>query len=362
VDPIILWQHKWSADLFIPSYLFLGGLTAGLFLVAAASDLLSPVVRRLLPLARVAGLAALPVVGLAGFFLTVHLGKPERGLGFPLFFTNYNSWMTRGGWVVGAGAPLVALYAALWYFRVWPGLRRLVALVGIPVLAFLGMYTGYLLSGAGFVPLWSERFLPTLFLTSGVTGGVAAASLLLVLAWPWLAEAGAHPRPLLRGLAVALGLLIVLEGYELREFLGYLARQAPDKALVVTTPSGDFVAPTGSRLAWEYVTGGPGYPRRLLEGNPAAVGEPPAVPRPTLAPWFWWGVVGLGLLLPMALTLVELLAEALGPRPASAVTLVKCLAILAGGFVLRLVMVWGGDLKAPLPYPPSTWPVPGLGG
>jgi hypothetical protein len=44
------------------------------------------------------------------------------------------------------------------------------------------------------------------------------------------------------------------------------------------------------------------------------------------------------------------------------VAVVKFLSVLAGGYILRLVVVWGGDLKAPLPFPPSSWPVPGLGG
>jgi hypothetical protein len=121
MDPIVLWQHKWSQDLFVPTYLFTGGLTAGLFIVAALADFLSLLSRRLAALSRGAALAAVPVLGVAGFTLTVHLGKPERGLGFPLFFTNYNSWMTRGGWIVAAASLVVVAYAALWYFRVWPG-------------------------------------------------------------------------------------------------------------------------------------------------------------------------------------------------------------------------------------------------
>jgi hypothetical protein len=38
----------------------------------------------------------------------------------------------------------------------------------------------------------------------------------------------------------------------------------------------------------------------------------------------------------------------------------KFLLVLAGGVVLRYVVVWGGDLKTPLTFPPSMWPVPGL--
>lgn len=360
MEPIVLLQHKWSADLFIPAYLFFGGLTAGLFVVAALADLVGLVWSRMERVARVAGLTAVPVLALAGFFLTVHLGKPERGLGFPLFFTNYNSWMTRGGWVVGVAGPLVVAYGVLWYFRVWPLTRRIVALLGIPVLGFLAMYTGFLLSGAGYVPLWSRRFLPLLFLNSGLTTGVAAAGVvLLVIAWLRrdLADVGA----LRRVLGVALILLIAAELAEMYAFTTYLREGAPDKALTETLPSGEFTAPMGSRLAHRYLTGGEGYPWRLVRaGTDVAEAAETSRPAPTLAAWFWIGVIGLGLGLPLVLSLGELLAESAGHHAAAGVAAVKFALVLLGGFVLRLVIVWGGDVKAPLPFPPQLWQVPGL--
>jgi formate-dependent nitrite reductase membrane component NrfD len=361
MDPILLFQHKWSADLFIPTYLFLGSLTAGVFIVAAVADLLSTKVRRLEPVARQAAFTAVLLLALAGFFLTFHLGKPERGLGFPLFFTNYNSWMTRGGWVVGAAAPLVVLYAALWYFRVFPGLRRLLAVVGLPLLGFFAMYTGFLLSGAWFVPLWSGEHLPLLFLNSGLTTGVAATGLILLLTWPFLGRKEDDPRWVLRWAGAALALLVLVEVYELREFMVYLDRKAPDKALVATTPTGDFRAAIGSKLAYEYVTGGAGYPWKLFQGSAAEAAES-VMPRKTLAPWFWWGIVGVGLILPLLLTLLEFGADLFSRRFANAVAAVKFALVLVGGYLLRVVIVWGGDLKAPLPFPPSQWPIPGLGG
>ena len=361
MDPIVLFQHKWSQDLFIPTYLFLGGLTAGVFIVAALADLLSIKLKRFEYLSRLAAFTAVPLLALAGFFLTVHLGKPERGLGFPLFFTNYNSWMTRGGWVVGAAAPLVVFYAALWYFRVLPGFRRLLAVVGLPLLGFFAMYTGFLLSGTWFVPLWSRQYLPVLFFSSGLTTGVAFAGLVFLLAWPFVARPGDSSRWVLRWAGAALLLLLLVEGYELREFMTYLDRKAPDKALVATIPTGDFRAAIGSKLAYEYVTGGAGYPWKLFQGSAAEAAES-VIPRKTLAPWFWWGIVGVGLILPLLLTALEFGADLFSRRFANAVAAVKFALVLVGGYLLRVVIVWGGDLKAPLPFPPSQWPIPGLGG
>jgi len=361
MDPIVLFQHKWSQDLFIPTYLFLGGLTAGLFIVAALADLLGIRLRRFELLSRVAAYTAVPILALAAFFLTVHLGKPERGLGFPLFFTNYHSWMTRGGWIVGAGAPVVVLYAVLWYFRALTGVRRALAVIGIPLFGFFAMYTGLLLSGAGFVPLWSRHHLPTLFLTSGLTNGVAAAGLILLAAALFTGVTRTDTRWTLRWVGAALALLLLFELYELREFMAYLDRKAPDKAVIATAPSGDFVSPIGSRLAYKYVTGGAGYPWKLFRQGVEEKAAETVTLRRTLAPWFWWGIVGAGLTLPLLLTLLEFGCDLFSIRITSGLAAVKFALVLVGGYLLRVVIIWGGDLKAPLPYPPSMWPVPGIG-
>jgi formate-dependent nitrite reductase membrane component NrfD len=360
MDPIVLWQHKWSADLFIPTYLFLGGLTAGVVLVACVADLLSIRFRRLETVSRAAAIAGVPLLALAGFFLTVHLGKPERGLGFPLFFTNYESWMTRGGWIVGTDAPIVILYAALWYFRVFPGLRQILAVLGIPAQVILSMYTGLLLSGAEFVPLWSAKFLPYLFLNSALTTGVAASGLIVLGTLPFLGPHG-DARGILQWINVALIALILVELFEIRSFMNYLAEGAPDKAVTETTPTGKFQAATGSRLAYEYVTGGSGYPRKLFRGGEAEAGQT-AKPRGNLAPWFWFGIIGIGLTIPLLLALLEFLSDWYSPGLANPLAALKFTFVLIGGYLLRVVVVWGGDLKAPLPYPPALWSIPGLGG
>ena len=39
MEPIILMNSKWGNDIFTPMYLFFGGLTGGLFIVAVVADL-----------------------------------------------------------------------------------------------------------------------------------------------------------------------------------------------------------------------------------------------------------------------------------------------------------------------------------
>jgi formate-dependent nitrite reductase membrane component NrfD len=328
MEPIILTQTKWSESLHVPLYLFFGSLAAGTFIVAVLADLIALRAPRFRPLARVAALAAVPMLAIAGYTLTSHLGKPERGMAFPLFFTNYNSWMTRGGWVVGGTSPLIVLYAVLWWFGAYPIARRIIGVIGIPLAAGLAMYTGRLLAGAMFVPLWSAEHLPLLFLNSGLTTGLAAAGLLFALLWPWLrSTAQESSRVVVLSISLTLVLAIVLELAELRAFLGFLqsdVRSGP--------ATGFFAAPIGGRMAYDLVTAG------------------------ALSQWFWVGIIGVGLVGPLALTLPEVLLR----RWSTPIAAVKFAMVLAGGFILRWVIVQGGDLKAPLPIPPSKWPVPGF--
>ena len=332
VEPIILWQTKWSYSLHVPLYLFFGGLTAGIFLVAVVADLLERKWPGADVLSKASSYSAVIALALAGFFLTAHLGKPERGLAFPLFFTNYGSWMTRGGWIVGIGTLLVLLYAALRYRGGVVWLRRLVGLVGLPVLALLAVYTGLLLSRGTFVPLWSSKYLPVLFLNSGVTTGLAASGLIGLVAL-WLR--GVQPHNVMRWVSMAAALFILLELFEIYNFMTYLAGSGQH------APTGEFLAPKGGAYVYQYVTRG------------------------ALAPWFWWGVIGLGLTVPLLLTLVEFLLDWLA-RPLGwhrvLFTAPKFACVLIGGVLLRCVIVWGGDLSAPLDFPPSVWPVPPIPG
>lgn len=327
-DPIILMQDKWSGTIHVPMYLFFGGLAAGTFIGAVLCDLVGVKSPRFRQISRVAAYAALPVLALAGFFLTFHLGKPLRGLLFPFYFRNYDSWMTWGGWILGGTAPLVAAYAVLWYLDTRPAVRRLVGVVGIPFAVGLAMYTGALLAGSGFVPLWSMKHLPVLFLNSGLTTGVALLGLIAALAWPFLKGAEDSARPVVAWLSIVLIVMIALELLETYVFMSYLAA---DPGGLKADPTGQFVAPTGGRLAYEYVTQGP------------------------LRSWFWWGFIAVGLLIPLALTLPEFLFR----RWWLPIATVKFALVLVGGFVLRYVIVRGGDLKAPLPFPPQLWGIPG---
>ena len=332
MESIILMNSKWGNDIFVPMYLFFGGLSGGLFVIAVATDLLGIKFKQFEKFSRLTSYLVLPVLALAGAFIAFHLGKPERGILFPFFFKNYNSWLVIGGWSVGLAVPLVAAYAALWYYKTDATIRRVLGVIAFPILGFVSFYTGLLLSGAMFVPLWSQEYLPYLFLNSGVLTGLAGSGLMFVLYQTYGSSKSEDSSGVLRIIGYAIIFFVLVELFELQRFMDHLSSNP-----VKIDNSGYFVAPNGSAMAYEYVTQG------------------------VLAPWFWWGIIGIGLTLPLFLSFVEMLFEKLIKPYADWVSGVKFASILSGGIILRFVIVWGGELKAPLTVLPQLNQIP-LGG
>ena len=352
MESIILMNSKWGNDMFVPMYLFFGGLSGGLFVVAVAADLLGIKLKQFENFSKVTAVLCLPVLALAGAFIAFHLGKPERGILFPFFFKNYNSWLVIGGWSVGLAVPLVVAYAAMWHYKVDQTIRRVIGVIGLPLLAFVSFYTGLLLSGAMFVPLWSMEYLPYLFLNSGILTGLAGSGLVYIFYQAFFSQnvsqqAVGGPPGLTTGsasfhstgsedsskvmsiLGYSILVLIFIELLEIQMFMDYLASNP-----VKNDNSGLFIAPNGSEFVYEYVTQG------------------------ALSPWFWWGIIGLGLTLPLVIGLIEMIFASVIKTYTNWVSGFKFASILVGGAILRFVIVWGGEVKAPLTMPPALFQIP----
>ena len=329
MESIILMNSKWGNDIFVPMYLFFGGLSGGLFVIAVAADLLGIKFKQFEKFARMTSYLVLPVLALAGAFIAFHLGKPQRGILFPFFFKNYDSWLVIGGWSVGLAVPLVATYAALWYYKINATIRRVLGVIVSPILGFVSFYTGLLLSGAMFVPLWSQEYLPYLFLNSGVLTGLAGSGLMYVLYQNFGSSKSEESSGVLRIIGYAIIFFVLVELFELQRFMDHLSSNP-----VKIDNSGYFVAPNGSVMAYEYVTQG------------------------VLAPWFWWGIIGLGLTIPLILTFIEMIFNKVIQPYVDWISGVKFASILSGGIILRFVIVWGGELKAPLTVIPQLNQIP----
>ena len=339
MEPIVLMQQKWGLTFNIPWYLFLGGLSGGTLMIAALADLLGGTRERYQYVSRMSAYITIPAIVLGGLFLTLHLGKPERGFAFTVFFTNYNSWLTLGGWVLGAFGPVGVAYAAAWYFNFNRKIRITLALLGLPLGALMSLYTGFLLSaawtvpgGRWFVPLWDNRFLPVLFVLSGLSTGLAACGLAVLAGRLWGRSSAEKSNEEVWAAAKVASLMdvlaILVEGTWVYLFLASLA-----------------VGTLGQQFAYNLVTGG------------------------VLAPWFWGGFVAIGLALPLLAGIIHTVWERYSHARLGWILYAEFLLVLIGGLVLRYVVVWGGDMKAPLNFPPSMIPnvptippIAGLGG
>lgn len=293
-DPAV---HVWGWE--IPVYLYLGGLVAGMMMIAGYF-LLSGRHRN----TRCAcyTLPALSLVLLSAGMLALFLDLEHKAWVWRLYTTfEPASPMSWGSWILLLVYPLLAALLLVrppgWLLRLgaWPaalsarlqgdGVRRALGSASMILGGLLGIYTGVLLSSLGARPLWSSALLGPLFLVSGLS---TAAALVHMIA------PERNERELL---AKADNGFLVAELAVLALFLVGLA-----------TASQVHMAAAGL----------------LLGGAYTAV--------------FWVFVVLLGILVPLT---VQLLAvnQRIQHTP------VAPLMVLAGGLVLRFVIVYAGQLS-----------------
>jgi formate-dependent nitrite reductase membrane component NrfD len=296
IDPSL---HIWGWE--IPVYLFLGGLAAGL-LVLPALLALSRNGRELSAQVRAMPFAALGIItlGMVALFLDLEYKVHVWRFYFALEPTSPMSWGSwillvvypaglllglslmsdgRPGWLPRAGAPGRLL---AWVDARRRGILWSAVIAGVA----LGTYTGLLLGTLGARPAWNSTLLGPLFLVSGLS----TAAALMMLARPAEEE---HRRLARWDMA-----LIVME-------LGLLG------LFFLTLATGGAVA---RAAAGEFLGG-----------------------RWTAA--FWSLVVLVGLVVPLALEIIE---QKRHFRPA---TIAPAL-ILIGGLALRWILVLAGQASS----------------
>lgn len=295
VDPAL---HVWAWQ--IPVYLFLGGLVAGMMVIAgwfllSGRHRTATSVSSLLPLM---GLALLSAGMLALFRDLEHKWYVWR-----LYLTfEWRSPMSWGAWILVAVYPaLIATWLVtapawvgqlvpvigVWSARLGAQLRvvRGLAVADIILGAMLGIYTGVLLSSLGARPAWNSALLGPLFLTSGLSG---AAALVHLLASDH-DESDALVRADNRLLQIELVIIALF-------FIGLATSTSAHRSAAELFFGGRYTAP------------------------------------------FWVGVVGAGIIAPL---IVQSLMMARRVRH----TVVAPLLVIAGGFLLRFVVVSAGQFS-----------------
>ncbi len=326
IDPqLAIWSWE------IPVYLFLGGLVAGMMVLAGAAML--RVARGDDP--RSFHSAQTPILA----FVLINLGMGALFLDlmhklyvWRVYLTfQPGSPMSWGSWVLIVVYGVLLVSALYRLPQAWPWLARrapalhawsdaLVARTGlVRVLAWanivlgvaLGIYTGILLDTMVARPLWNSAILGPLFLFSGLSAGAAIVHLAGGMR-------GGRPAPA--------GMI----GGALAALYQPLGSEPPDRHTAIELVRADVAF-----LAVELVLIGLLVANLYTSSGAHAAAAALLVSGPYA--WaFWGGIVGLGILAPLALQGFEL-----GGRLPH--TVVPALLVLAGGFALRWVMVSAGQ-------------------
>lgn len=314
---------RWG--LLIVSYLFLGGMSAGLFFISGLATYLQQDGSSVYPrIARVGAMLAPWPVAVGSFLLIFDLGRWYRF--YKLFVTfTWHSPMSIGSWLL-----LLFTGAALFYFWAWlpaelvtnvadriprrlrllrvvdwrgrERLRRPLAALGFPLSMGVGIYTGVLLGAVQARPFWNTNLVAQIFLFSALSTGCAVVILALCFSSEGV---GSREARLLYSVDIS---LIFLE-------------------LFVVLP---------------YVIHGELSPLAAQEALKLILGGPFTFP-------FWVLFFALGLVVPLMLELWEVkpsLLDSAALHPSRLLAGATAALIVFGGLVLRYVFVYAGQMSA----------------
>lgn len=295
IDPQL---HIWEWQ--IPAYLFLGGLAAGILFFAGLYTILNkekeyPTAIKLAPLL----VPPLLIIGLIFLFLDL-----KHKLYFWQLYTTIRieSPMSWGAWTLMLVLPISMIWASLHIESLFPKwnwkykeVKSAIAFLGkyklhlawaMTILAvILGIYTGILLSAFNARPLWNTSILGPLFLTSGLSTGAATVILLSKSHQERLAFAKIDL------LLIAIELFLIVH-----MFMGFNASTQVQIDAASMFLGGEFTAS------------------------------------------FWILVVGMGLILPALLEVMEL-------RHKKIPYIIAPILVLVGGLIFRFILVHAGQMS-----------------
>jgi formate-dependent nitrite reductase membrane component NrfD len=290
-------QTNWGWQIAMD--LFLGGLGAGCFLIAAIIYLSTK--ERFIKIVKFGAWASvLSLIGAVSVLL-LEVGIPQRAILLYNSFVNFDSWMPVGAWLLFSGIIIYGLYALSLTdlitnkFRFLLKCRAVLAVIGIVIAIGIVSYTGLLLSAIWAHPLWNTFWLPVLIVTSAFCMGMVFITTYAVLIKDEKIAA------LQKVFTISSVALIIMTGIALGCYLATIS--------------------SSSAIALESV-------EILTSGAVSGL--------------FWYIAVGCGLVIPLIIYLLILIRFDLskimgGILPMSAIAL-----ILVGALTLRLAILMAG--------------------
>jgi formate-dependent nitrite reductase membrane component NrfD len=259
---------------FIAFAFFLGGISGGLFMAAAYFDSLLGMF--------IAWLLSLAM----GISYMIHLGQPLQS--WRMFMKPRTSWISRGFIFIMLfiGLTLVTIILAKWLPDATGVITTFKILAGIFAFA-QSIYTGFAVSYVSAIKLWNSAILPILFVVCGFSGGLAV---LMGISLGGAESQITTIENMTRITLIAFAVILIV----------YLWNTTYSN-----TSAKDAVA-------------------RLLRGSVAAI--------------FWIGVVVLGVIIPIAVSIFTYFSAG----ASSALLLTAVIAEIIGGLSLRYVILKGG--------------------
>jgi formate-dependent nitrite reductase membrane component NrfD len=311
-------MDKISWNFIIAFYLFSAGVSAGALIAALAADFTGN--KRYDRIVRIGAFIAPFPLSLGTFALIFDL---ERPLSFWRLFTRFeaSSVMSIGSWIL----LLFSLISAVIFYmhisdrydilkiKPWLTGRRLsrtIKVIGFAVAFATATYTGILLCVLAARPFWNTPLLPIVFLFSAIIDGIAAIGLI-----SYLLPAG---------------------------------QTAPDEELVASKhflAKLDMIFLVLLFISLSFLLMG------FYQSTEHARNAVSVVMGGHFTVVFWIGVILIGMVFPLIYGLIEMLPSKPGSEIAAQRPLVALLvsaSVLIGGFMLRYVVVYAGQITGPI--------------
>ncbi len=300
-------EYEWGA--LVVWYLFLAGISAGAFVTSVFASYMEP--ERYRNIIRMGAYIAPIPVTIGCTLLLFDLGRPFHF--YNLYRTiQWTSPMSIGSWLLAVFILISMIRAYTFLPDGWKKIRipfegrvrKTTGLIGLPIALGVGIYTGILLGAIPSRPFWNTPLMAELFLFSALSTGVATLLLICSLN-PYRSPE-------------------TIKEYEHKFLVSFdVVLITIEIFIIIPIILHSQLSTLSIRESIFVILGG----------------------RFTVL--FWVGTVLLGLLIPLAIELTEIFPFFVRKMHRAwhpIMGIVSSILIIAGGFILRLVVTYGGQL------------------